>query len=69
MDNVTFAVVLDNVSDGGSVDRRGVGGLVLIVSDSTASDIFGGSSRVTGGGEGMSAGGGSVRGTIFLNGL
>lgn len=67
MDNVRFPVKFDIVSDVGSVDRRGLCGLVLTVSESEVSDVFGGSSRIPGGGEDMSAGGGSVRGTIFVN--
>ena len=67
IDNVTFPVKFDSVSDAGSVDRRGVGGLTFAVSDSRAPDVFGGSSRFSGRGEDISAGGGSVRGTIFGN--
>jgi len=67
MGSVKFPDGFDAVSDVGSVDRRGLGGLVIFVSDSRFSDVFGGSSRVSGGGEDMSAGGGSARGTIFMN--
>jgi len=51
MDIVKFPDSFDVVSDVGSVDRRGLSGLGLAVS---------GSSRVSGEGEDMSAGGGSV---------
>lgn len=67
MDIVKFPERFDVVSDVGSVDRRGLGGLGLDVSGSIVSDVFGGSSRHSGEGEDMSAGGGSVRGTIFVN--